>query len=89
MLDYCLAHSHLHVIAEVRHVVKWFRLAPLAEVVYLLTPGGSYSEHQKTGGGDLTVLSGEKFDPVIELFEVRKMVNMVGGWDLSSETRQA
>ena len=50
---------------------------PLAEVVYLLTPGGSYTEHVSTGGGDMTVLSDEKFDLVIDL--ARGLTWFVGG----------
>ena len=79
VLNDCLAHSHPHGVAEVQHVVEWLRLAPLTEVVCLLTLGCSYPKPVEAGGGDATVLSVKKFDPVIELLEVGKMVNMVGG----------
>ena len=70
VLDDCLAHSHPHGVAEVHHVVYWFRLAPLAEVVSLLTLGGSNTKPVETWGGDTTVLSVEKLNPTIEFFEL-------------------
>ena len=48
-------------------------------MVCLLTLGSSYTKPVKTGGGDTTVLSVVKFDPIVEFFELGKVVNMVGG----------